>query len=303
MKTGKSVQKSLPIITAAIFVGLCYYHKDAFFGLTSFSLTSLITIIALHLLFHLINALILKQLSNKTKTAGSLLFFIGVNQISSAWNYISPLRLAQFSSRAILLKKYLQISIKQSVSQFTIASITNVICNIAVAILAIAIAPTEIPKSLSLTIAGTAALGAMALFLFLPRLSRSSAPWLEEITIPFKSLTKKEFLYLIGLNGAQIALATAITYQLLTGADMAFSLIDCLLISTASVLLSIASLTPGNLGYREVSLTALGAWLGLEQGPLLAVLILDRAIQLGLTLSAATIFSLSLQQIAPRSKP
>lgn len=303
MKTGKSVQKSLPIITAAIFVGLCYYHKDAFFGLTSFSLTSLITIIALHLLFHLINALILKQLSNKTKTAGSLLFFIGVNQISSAWNYISPLRLAQFSSRAILLKKYLQISIKQSVSQFTIASITNVICNIAVAILAIAIAPTEIPKSLSLTIAGTAALGAMALFLFLPRLSRSSAPWLEEITIPFKSLTKKDFLYLIGLNGAQIALATAITYQLLTGADMAFSLIDCLLISTASVLLSIASLTPGNLGYREVSLTALGAWLGLEQGPLLAVLILDRAIQLGLTLSAATIFSLSLQQIAPRSKP
>lgn len=303
MKTGKSVQKSLPIITAAIFVGLCYYHKDAFFGLTSFSLTSLITIIALHLLFHLINALILKQLSNKTKTAGSLLFFIGVNQISSAWNYISPLRLAQFSSRAILLKKYLQISIKQSVSQFTIASITNVICNIAVAILAIAIAPTEIPKSLSLTIAGTAALGAMALFLFLPRLSRSSAPWLEEITIPFKSLTKKDFLYLIGLNGAQIALATAITYQLLTGADMAFSLIDCRLISTASVLLSIASLTPGNLGYREVSLTALGAWLGLEQGPLLAVLILDRAIQLGLTLSAATIFSLSLQQIAPRSKP
>ncbi|WP_407733176.1 YbhN family protein [Pseudomonas citronellolis] len=303
MKIGKLAKKSLPIITAAIFVGLCYYHKDAFFGLTSFSLTSLITIIALHLLFHLINALILKQLSNKTNTAGSLLFFISVNQISSAWNYISPLRLAQFSSRAILLKKYLQISIKQSVSQFTIASITNVICNIAVAILAIAIAPTEIPKSLSLTVAGTAALGAMALFLFLPRLSRSNAPWLEEITIPFKSLTKKDFLYLIGLNGAQIALATAITYQLLTGADMAFSLIDCLLISTASVLLSIASLTPGNLGYREVSLTALGAWLGLEQGPLLAVLILDRAIQLGLTLSAATIFSLSLQQIAPRSKP
>lgn len=299
MQIGKLIRRGIGPVTAIVFVLLCYLHKDALGGLASFPLTATVNIIALYLLFHLTNALMLKHLSSKINASGSLLFFVGVNQISSAWNYIAPLRLAQFGSRALLLKKHLQISVKQSASQFSIASILNVICNVAITVLALSIEPALIPNSLLLSLAGAGILGGMALLLYLPRLSRSRTAWVQELTAPFQALQWQDLTKLIGLNGLQIALSTAITYALFSGVGLTFDLTDCILISTASVLLSIVSLTPGNLGYKELSLTAMGAWLGLDQGPLLAALLLDRAVQLGLTLLLAAIFSLYLRRLAP----
>ncbi|MBD9676852.1 UPF0104 family protein [Pseudomonas sp. PDM18] len=299
MQTGKLIKKAIAPLTAILFLAFCYLHKEAFRNLTSFPPDSLLCIVALYLLFHLTNALVLKQLSDKINPAGNLLFFVGVNQISSAWNYVAPLRLAQFGSRALLLKKHLQISISQSAAQFSIASIFNVICNVAATLLILFIEPQAVPNALLLTLAGLATLGGMATCLYLPRLSRSNASWMQELAGPFQVLRGMDAFKLLSLNSIQITLSTAITYVLFQGAGLVFELTDCILIATASVLLSIVSLTPGNLGYKELSLTLLGSWLGLEQGPLLAALMLDRAIQLGLTLSLAAIFSLSLQRLSP----
>ncbi|SDK54839.1 Uncharacterized membrane protein YbhN, UPF0104 family [Pseudomonas delhiensis] len=298
MQIKKIVKKLAPVVISIIFAGYCYLHRGDLYALLSFPRENLFIILILYIAFHLINALIIKSLTDKITPTKSIAFFIGVNQISSALNYIAPFRLAQFTSRAAILKKYLSISITTSAAQFLISSVFNILCSILITMAIIGYAPKLIPNSLALSAISLGLLGAIALTLYVIRKSKPR-PWLTSLTEPFKSLTIRDTLHLSILNILQIAIASAITYQLLDGTGMSFKLTDCILLSTASVLLSIASLTPGNLGYKELSLTALGVWLGLDQGTLLAVLILDRSIQLVLTFVLASFFTLAFKHITP----
>lgn len=262
-------------------------------SLSNVSLKSLFYVVLMYLVFYTFSALSVVWVLGSFGFRLAFLDCLGVNQFSSLFNYIAPLRAGQFAVRSMLMWFISRVPLTVSSVVFLLLSVLSILVSCVWLVVAgLSVEKFKLFPMLTPWFVGVV-FGMVVIFCFSIVVFRwvgwasSRAQALKEalIQVPIKVSLRCTLLFLF-----QVALSGLITATFMAGAGSSIALMDAILLSAIGNLTLVISITPGNLGAKELTYVGAAAILGVPEAPLLAVLVVDRLLQIVLSVAISGAF-------------
>ncbi len=307
MDLSKSFLKlSFTGVLILLLVFYCAKNPEVLHYILHFPFLYIVCLIALHLIFHLFNALILIELINPFLDRSTLTFsnivmkLFGIVQVSSLANYLIPFRIGGLGTRMVYLKKFFNIDASYTASTFLVTSLILISLSSGMIYFLF-----KIMDNANLPYKHTADL------FFLLNISLVIIVWFSAFAIKTKPIFNNIiFRYLFTLHQGifliptashikicilfllQTILGSIIMWILLSAVNQPVSVLTCIFLTAIGNLSMLISVTPGNIGIKELTVTGAALYLGIQTEPMLGALLVDRIILLLITCFSSAYFIL-----------
>lgn len=288
----KKLKVILFLIVFAASIFLLVDFNDVGANLSIMSMKHVVIASLLYLIFFVINAVVLVVLLSPMGSRVSMSGCLGVNQFSSLFNYIAPFRVGQIAVKAVLMKSIFDVPLSVSAIAFLIGSFLSMLVSVVLFLISsFLLNDNSYWNEYSGLIAPCVFLVAIIMAGIWVLRSRFRVHEKIRNTLQVISGFSAEIvLFCIFLLIMQIIVGSLITVVLLESAGIHIDLIVALFLSSVGNITLLVSFTPGNLGAKELTFVAVGMVLGIPETAMFAVLIVDRLLQLVISIIFSALF-------------
>ncbi|WP_049723597.1 lysylphosphatidylglycerol synthase transmembrane domain-containing protein [Gilvimarinus polysaccharolyticus] len=285
----KTIKISLLLggLFALVFFLVDFSELFSVFAKVSFR--TLLVVLAFYLVFYIANAKTLMLFMSAMGHRLSLLDSLGVNQLSSLFNYVAPFRVGQFAVKAVLVRLLSGMPVSSSAVIFFLISLLSLIVSAFLFLVTVFLldGSTLYKEYIVPIIFFLLALFGVGMILWLAGGLKFVRGRLSKLEVLIPILSVKLILSCVALLAIQVVVGSIITMVFLAGVDVPIKLVDAIFLSSVASVVFVLSVTPGNLGAKELTFVGIGLGLGIPEAPMLAILIVDRLLQIFM----ASIFS------------
>src|SRR5690606_29706091 len=238
--------------------------SDVLAGLEGISLKVFVLASLLYLAFYLINAKVLVLLLGVMGYQVALSGCFGVNQFSSLFSYVAPFRAGQYAVKAVLMRSLFAVSFSASAVVFLVASLFSICASIALFLLSAFFLKNSYfwdkYSELFLFFAFLLALVSVGVWFVGRALGvhekvRGVVRVLSGFSVGLVSLC-------VVLLLLQVFISALITVVFLEGIGVQVDLMTAIFLSAVGNMTLLVSITPGNLGAKELTFVGMGMLLG-----------------------------------------
>ncbi len=311
--SGLDVIKLKPYIRAALLfavlifgVWFCWSNQESFAKLWTLPPSNLALILTFYFCFHLLNAAMASYQLARRSTYASVWQILVINCYSSLMGYLTIFRAGYYGGKVYFYQKLYDTPIAASLGMMgylslLVMTVTSVFGLILAGLANYAGVTIQPLYWLSLIAAiGFCALLAAALYGVAKKnwFPRNVQRWISDAHLVFEQTASKEAIVLISMTALSIAFQIAAFWAIFSGYGMSFSVVTIGFLAVFSNLSLLVSLTPANLGVRELIAWLMVSHLGLDSGDFVSVMIVDRILQMLLLIAICILGYPALQKSA-----
>ncbi len=295
-KITKILFTALAILSIVLY---CFKHPNVVSHVANYNWYFLAVIVGLYCVFYVLNAFVLLYLIKPYNKSVKFFKVLGINQLSSFVNNLLPFRVVSVGVKALLLKKIFGVTPGTTIGTFALSTLIFLITclfSLFFSVIFLSIPKEVFNSQFDGNLAFFTAITLVVCFLIIDNryqpLNNINFPkFILDFKSSLLSVSKQTILILACLYIAQIILASYMVYLLFLGTDNSVSFLICLFMTSIGNLTGILSLTPGNIGIKEVSYAGAGVIFGVPADITVAVLLIDRCLQMFLLTIGLPFFS------------
>lgn len=278
----KKIRVLLLLIVLFVFICFLVDFSDVRKSLAAISFGSIFLALLLYLVFFLLNAKVLVALLKAMGFRVSLSGCLGVNQFSSLFNYVAPFRVGQIAVKAVLMKSMFNVSISASSIGFLAVSFLSILVSLLLFLISsFLLGDDYFWNSYSGLVFLCVSIFALTILgLWIARTKLVVHDRVLKLLKLISGFSVGLVLLCIFLLTAQVIISALITVVFLEGVGVDVDLVTAIFLSSVGNITLLVSVTPGNVGVKELTFLGVGILLGVPESPMLSVLIIDRLLQI-----------------------
>jgi uncharacterized membrane protein YbhN (UPF0104 family) len=290
---------ALFIVAIAVLFAYVIRNPLVLSSALSFGWVNLAVLAASYVLFQVLNAYVLRIGLDPPYRGIDIFGALAINFSSSLAGYLTPLRLGGVGSRVLLLRNQFGVLPGHSIGQFMLVTLLTIAISAAFFSVTILLGGQRSYDNYRLAahILGLFAAFMLAIWFLLenkriylllrPKLPRVLVNAHEVLAIRTVVQSAKVLAALIGVFLLQVLQTQWLLLSVGLSGDWSFSLLVC----AAANLMLVFSVTPGNLGVKELLLGTLAATFSIEQHAFVGALLVDRFVQIVVIVVGTLLFA------------